>query len=841
MIMKPFDLTPDPRVLIALTHTPLKPLDAISEIIDNAIDSFTLARNIGNKVEHPLILVTLPTKADLSKDGGVVRIRDNGVGMSAEMAEKALKAGFSGNNPYDSLGLFGMGLNIATGKLGRRTTLLTARKEDRHAIKAVVDLMKIQESGSYEVSPELVQKPDDFISGSLIEVSGWWPEGNQNYGFIRKLIGYGKPKIRLEIGRRYSTLLRNKSVRILIDEEDCVPFEHCVWGDNRFVERREHGKIYAINRFSEPVGNQVRCTKCYALITNNENSCPACDSSSIRTIEEKVEGWVGIQRYDHTAHYGIDLIRNGRAIRLLEKAAFFEFTDEFGNTLKDYPADSQYGRIVGEVHLNHVPVDFMKQDFQRSSPEWQRAMTFVRGDSSLQPTQPGASNNPSPIYRLYQGFRRVRRFGKHDMYMGYWDEQSNSAKRIDRETEKDYLDKFTNKQPGFYDDSEWWRLVEEADSPPIEKLVECPICSADNLQTADQCQVCAAVLKGKPCVECHQEITTSATTCHHCGVSQIPVIEEPWTCKVCNKVNQAGEEICINCDSVRGSVNPLSNAYLKEKSIKNDELSIPGCSIKLADGTHSQAIDINSYVTSEPLQASWNGERIPAVVKKGEEIDIFIDIAHPLYKALNIKPHEIIASEIAYYLHVSNGRLSQSSYENDHTLTNLKWAILDKYWQSSLTDSTEQVKEDVSTFFSEFLNRIAYLLKELSSDIFDELSEYEKKSLIDNLIEANEDISLIGEMKSTGKFLLYIPPDTIVSIFKKFHYKLFDGEIWSQPYKTIPDIPETIMENVREQIKKIYLNCIEDCAYFLNTQKPDPVLVKRTRNSLQYLLKKLEV
>lgn len=31
-----FDFTPDPKVLIALTHTPMQPLDALCELIDNA-------------------------------------------------------------------------------------------------------------------------------------------------------------------------------------------------------------------------------------------------------------------------------------------------------------------------------------------------------------------------------------------------------------------------------------------------------------------------------------------------------------------------------------------------------------------------------------------------------------------------------------------------------------------------------------------------------------------------------------------------------------------------------------------------------------------------------------
>ena len=82
----------------------------------------------------------------------------------------------------------------------------------------------------------------------------------------------------------------------------------------------------------------------------------------MRTIEERIRGWVGIQRFDHDTEFGIDLIRNGRAIRIGEKAAFFEYFDEFKKVIKYYPIYQQYVRIVGEVHLNYIPVDFLKQD-----------------------------------------------------------------------------------------------------------------------------------------------------------------------------------------------------------------------------------------------------------------------------------------------------------------------------------------------------------------------------------------------------------------------------------------------------------------------------------------------
>lgn len=106
--MREFDLTPDPKVLIALTHTPLQPLDALCELIDNAIDSFQAAKLHGNPIEFPLVVVELAGAVEIARGEGVIRVRDNGPGLSAELAEKALRAGYSGNKPYDSLGLFGI-------------------------------------------------------------------------------------------------------------------------------------------------------------------------------------------------------------------------------------------------------------------------------------------------------------------------------------------------------------------------------------------------------------------------------------------------------------------------------------------------------------------------------------------------------------------------------------------------------------------------------------------------------------------------------------------------------------------------------------------------------------
>ncbi len=836
-----FDLTPDPKVLIALTHTPLRPLDAICELIDNAIDSFTAALVQGNPIESPVIIINLPKPSEVNQGTGSVVVVDNGPGLSRDMAEKSVRAGFSGNNPFDNLGLFGMGFNISTGKLGSVTRFTTARATDEKAIEVVIDLNAMSHSSSYRVPFARVDRPK-FV-GTRVEVSNWWPPGNPNNGFIRRLIQYGMPTVRREIGRRYATILRDRWIHIIVNSEPCVPFEHCAWSESRYVERRDHGKIPAKYVFNSIVGSQQRCATCTALIPPHEINCPDCGSSNLRTLEERVRGWVGIQRFDHETEFGIDLIRRGRAIRIAEKSAFFEFIDELKQVTKDYPIDGMHGRIIGEVHLDHVPVDFLKEDFQRTSPEWQRAMSFLRGNSSLQPTKPGADQNVSPVFMLYQGYRRVRTPGKTDLYMGFWNEAKGKPDRISRDTEREYYEKFKQKEPGFYDDTEWWRLVEQADSPPTAAMVDCPGCSAQNLETAEVCLVCNHILIGKHCtnLECNKVIPKSAATCPECGTSQVVEVEAPWECQVCSTRNRPGTDTCSKCLQPRGTENLLSKEYLMKHSDKADSLSIRGCSVMLADGSHSQPIDIDTYVTKVPVTPNLTKGRVPIIAFKGGSIDFFVDTSHPVFASLRVQPEEMIAAEVALYIYDTNRRLATTQYHGIHTLSNIQWAILKGYWSESLEDSAVRVRADIENFLCSLRVRLPVLLGESSSDFYNDLDDEQKKVLVNNIMDSGIDIRELQNMRDSGRFLYFITGDAIIQAFKSCPSRFFDGGFWDTSFDNIDDLSDNILDNIRNRVLSTYLNCLEDIVRFSkhkNVPESDSV-TQRARLSLDFLLQKV--
>jgi len=833
-----FNLTPDPQVLVALTRTPLQPLDALCELIDNSLDSFHQAELLGEPIAAPTVLVELPRSSEVERGSGRVLIRDNGPGLDKESAERSIRAGYTSNNPFDTLGLFGMGFNIATGKIGRITEFTTAQLGDEQAIRVRIDLDHLVKSGDYLVPFDLVEKPDQFKQGTQIEISSWWPDGDTNAGFILRLSKYSLKMIRRELGRRYATVLRGKNVRVLVNGEPCPAYEHCVWSDSRFVERQGWGKIPAVFRFDEVIGNQKRCTKCGAVLADAESSCPRCESSSIRTVEQRVKGWVGIQRYDDATEYGIDLVRNGRAIRVAEKSAFFEWVDELRKSLKDYPIDQPYGRIVGEVELNHVPVDFMKQDFQRSSPEWLAAMSFLRGDSSLQPNQPGADSNRSPVFKLYQGYRRVRRPGYQDMYMGYWSVESDAPKRISRDDEKALAERFTNRDAGYYDDSEWWKLVEQAEQRPLPPMAVCPECDLQCLESDETCSRCGVILKPKVCIgpDCEAVLPVSALTCDSCGLTQEPIVVDPWRCGLCGTTNDPELPLCKACNKPRGTENPLAKDVLIANSHKDDDLSIVDCSVELVSGDRAAVPSIDAYVSDARL-INMQGDGLPALVFRGESISVFLDLEHPIFRSTGTSPENIIASEAAAYLYAANQSLAGAQkYVGQFSQADLEWRVLLERWGGRVEDSPEAVKAEALAFFDAMRERLPQLLGDVAEDIGNEFDDAERGEWIDRALARGLELDAIVGLQTSGEYLSHVGELTCVRLFSDYSDRFFDGGFWSRTF-SLPGgpIPSAKVEQAQRTIRDQYANCMTDAALFMTYTEPHPLLTNRARSSVRYL------
>ncbi len=168
-----FDLTPDPRVLQMLGEINLHQWRCLAELIDNSIDGFISAARSGKPIAAPEIGVTLPMS---DSENARISIKDNGPGMSFEVLERAVKAGWSGNDPLSNLGLFGMGFNIATARLGLVTEVWTSRAGDPEEVGVRIDLDDLRVTGNFKVPRQTRPKPDHTTHGTTVQITRLKPD-----------------------------------------------------------------------------------------------------------------------------------------------------------------------------------------------------------------------------------------------------------------------------------------------------------------------------------------------------------------------------------------------------------------------------------------------------------------------------------------------------------------------------------------------------------------------------------------------------------------------------------------------------------------------------------------
>jgi HSP90 family molecular chaperone len=168
-----FDLQPDPRILPMLGEINPSQWKCLAELIDNSVDAFLEMIRAGQTPTHPEIAITVPTTDTTTAK---VTVRDNGPGMSREKLEMAVRAGWSGSDPTTNLGLFGMGFNIATARLGTVTTAWTTRESDTEWIGLRIDFDALRGQRHFK-TPELTRpKIDPSEHGTEITVERLKPE-----------------------------------------------------------------------------------------------------------------------------------------------------------------------------------------------------------------------------------------------------------------------------------------------------------------------------------------------------------------------------------------------------------------------------------------------------------------------------------------------------------------------------------------------------------------------------------------------------------------------------------------------------------------------------------------
>ena len=429
----------------------------LAELIDNSIDGFINAERANSPVDSPEVVVTVPrTDAPTAR----ITIRDNGPGMAIEVLEQAVKAGWTGNSPFDNLGLFGMGFNIATARLGLVTEVWTSQAGDPVESGVRIDFEELMRLRTFRVPRQTRTKADPMAHGTEIVISKLKAE--QRTWFAR---GANTASVRKNLAKTYSALLSPENgtavFRLEVGSVRIQARRHCVWNAERSVEMPNGTTVNAVERFNVLLPPRRYCTTHITTLPDGSITCPAASlSCNIVEVEWRVRGWVGIQRYLDDTDYGLDFIRNGRKIELGNKDLFL--WTEGDNAQIEYPTDDQRkrGRFVGEIHIDHCRVSYTKDRFERDDPAWAEMERVVRGDGPLQPLKAkalGYGQNNSVLFRLFQAFRRTSPQGKN----GLWS-RIMVVKDNDRAVEM--ADRFEANDPDYLDDERWWQLVQEQDA-----------------------------------------------------------------------------------------------------------------------------------------------------------------------------------------------------------------------------------------------------------------------------------------------------------------------------------------------------------------------------------------
>ena len=217
---KYIDISPHRSILTKIAQTGYSIQEAISELIDNAID----ARLPDNK---------LTVSVDISPD--MIVISDTGSGMNEEQAAKSIRLGFS--EKKGQLGEFGLGLKTSTSFLGKSFTLITTPRDSKEEYVLEWDEDHWLEHGDWYKYPFIINRGVEANkSGTTVIIKKLKVE------FSDKLL----KNIQEEFGLRFGPFIQNGELELIFNKEICPPFVPVIVDDkkNEFTFEFKGGKAW---------------------------------------------------------------------------------------------------------------------------------------------------------------------------------------------------------------------------------------------------------------------------------------------------------------------------------------------------------------------------------------------------------------------------------------------------------------------------------------------------------------------------------------------------------------------------------------------------------------------
>ena len=450
----PVDITPKPRILRTLGDIPFQTWQCLAELIDNSVDAFLVSEADVEEGKEQKIVVNWSNDSVGAADR-TIEVSDNARGMSLEQLQNAVTAGYTSNDPINNLGLFGMGFNIATARLGEVTTVRSTRAGDAEWVELTINFAELIRAKHFLAPVRTFPKDNPEESGTKIIIS-------QLKAGIADTMSAKESDVRKQLESIYTPLLTTKDIVILIKGRQLSPRNHCVWSDARYVIHRQEN-VPARIMIDRDLGHPLFDTERNRYLTEDEAEPFYAAQSRGETLPENIverskrlTGWLGIQRYADPNDYGIDFVRNGRKILISDKTLFWYESPITGQKDIQYPLDlgtTVGGRIVGELHVDYLLPTYQKNDFDRTDASWYQTVEAICGVGPFRAQARKALGLPeaptSPLGKLATAYTRT--------------DPGTKCLFAPNDIAKQFAVQFRSGKREYIDDSLWWKAAQEED------------------------------------------------------------------------------------------------------------------------------------------------------------------------------------------------------------------------------------------------------------------------------------------------------------------------------------------------------------------------------------------
>ena len=197
MQVKEIDITPDKSLMPKMGQAGYSISQAISELIDNAVDA---------RFPDKILAIQVTLKPDY------IEIVDDGIGMNEQQASRCLKLAYS--EKKNQLGEFGLGLKTAAQSLGKTFSVITTTLKDENEYIIKFDEDEWLKSGNWTKHPMHIKKSSSMEeSGTTVLIE------NLKIKYYPNLA----TSIKDDLGIRFAPYIENELIRIKVNTLWCKP------------------------------------------------------------------------------------------------------------------------------------------------------------------------------------------------------------------------------------------------------------------------------------------------------------------------------------------------------------------------------------------------------------------------------------------------------------------------------------------------------------------------------------------------------------------------------------------------------------------------------------------